>query len=171
MPISNIFWKMNELPFRIGHGYDLHRLKTGRRLILGGIEIPHEKGLLGHSDADCLTHALADAILGALGLPDIGHYFPDDLAENEGMNSMKILAKAVEECQQRGYSIGNVDLTILAQKPKMAPYIESMKKSLSRTLKVQPSQVGIKATTNEGLGPIGQEEGIAAFAVCLLSKK
>ena len=162
---------MSELPFRIGHGYDLHRLTDGRKLILGGVEVPHEQGLLGHSDADCLTHALADAIFGALGLPDIGHYFPDDHPENEGLESVQILAKAVEECKSAGYSVGNVDLTILAQRPKMAPHIESIKNSLSKTLKIAPSQIGIKATTNEELGPIGREEAIASFAVCLLIRK
>jgi len=162
---------MNESPFRIGHGYDLHRLTDGRKLILGGVEIPHEQGLLGHSDADCLIHALADAMFGALGLPDIGHYFPDDNPENEGLDSVQILAKAVEECKSAGYSVGNVDLTILAQRPKMAPHIVSIKNSLSQTLKIAPSQIGLKATTNEELGPIGREEGIAAFAVCLLIRK
>lgn len=162
---------MNEQPFRIGHGYDLHRLVDGRKLILGGVDIPHEQGLLGHSDADCLTHALADAIFGALGLPDIGHFFPDDDPQNKGLDSMQILAKAIEECTTAGYSVGNVDLTILAQRPKMAPHMESIKDSLSKTLKIAPSQVGIKATTNEGVGPIGREEGIATFAVCLLMKE
>ena len=162
---------MNEQPFRIGHGYDLHRLVDGRKLILGGVDIPHEQGLLGHSDADCLTHALADAIFGALGLPDIGHFFPDDDPQNKGLDSMRILAKAIEECTTAGYSVGNVDLTILAQRPKMAPHMESIKDSLSKTLKIAPSQVGIKATTNEGVGPIGREEGIATFAVCLLMKE
>jgi 2-C-methyl-D-erythritol 2,4-cyclodiphosphate synthase len=162
---------MNEQPFRIGHGYDLHRLVDGRKLILGGVDIPHEQGLLGHSDADCLTHALADAIFGALGLPDIGHFFPDDDPQNKGLDSMQILAKAIEECTTAGYSVGNVDLTILAQRPKMAPHMESIKDSLSKALKIAPSQVGIKATTNEGVGPIGREEGIATFAVCLLLKE
>ena len=162
---------MNKLPFRIGHGYDLHRLTDGCKLILGGVDIPHEQGLLGHSDADCLTHALADAIFGALGLPDIGHYFPDDDPQNEGLNSVHILAKAVEECKAAGYSVGNVDLTVLAQRPKMAPHTESIKNSLSQTLKIAPSQIGIKATTNEKLGPIGREEGIATFAVCLLVRE
>jgi 2-C-methyl-D-erythritol 2,4-cyclodiphosphate synthase len=135
------------------------------------VDIPHEQGLLGHSDADCLTHALADAIFGALGLPDIGHFFPDDDPQNKGLDSMQILAKAIEECTTAGYSVGNVDLTILAQRPKMAPHMESIKDSLSKALKIAPSQVGIKATTNEGVGPIGREEGIATFAVCLLLKE
>ena len=162
---------MNEPPFRIGHGYDLHQLTNGRKLILGGVEIPHERGLLGHSDADCLIHALADAMFGALGLPDVGHYFPDDSPENKNMNSVQILEKAIEQSKSAGYSIGNVDLTIIAQKPKMAPYIQSIKNSLSQVLKIAPSQIGVKATTNESLGPIGREEGIATFAVCLLVRE
>jgi 2-C-methyl-D-erythritol 2,4-cyclodiphosphate synthase len=162
---------MSKLPFRIGHGYDLHRLTEGRKLILGGVEIPHKQGLLGHSDADCVTHSLADAIFGALGLPDIGHYFPDDEPENKDLNSMLILDKAVEECSSAGFSVGNVDLTILAQRPKMSPYLDVMKDSLAKSLNILPSEIGIKATTNEKLGPIGREEGIACFAVCLLVKE
>jgi len=161
---------MTDLPFRIGQGYDLHRLTAGRKLILGGVDITHPKGLLGHSDADCLTHALADAILGALGLPDIGHYFPDNDPENEGLDSLHILAKAAAECRSAGYMVGNIDLTVLAQKPKLAPHIEAIKNSLSKILKISPNQIGIKATTNEGLGPVGREEGIATIAVCLLVK-
>ncbi len=161
---------MSDLPFRIGHGYDLHRLTDGRKLILGGVEIPHEQGLLGHSDADCLTHALADAIFGALGLPDIGHHFPDDAPENKDMDSMRILDKAVEECASAGYSVGNADLTILAEGPKMAPYLDAIKNSLAKPMKISPSEIGLKATTNEGLGTIGRGEGIASFAVCLLVK-
>ena len=151
-------------------GYDLHRLTAGRKLILGGVDITHPKGLLGHSDADCLTHALADAILGALGLPDIGHYFPDNDLKNEGLDSLHILAKAAAECRSAGYVVGNIDLTVLAQKPKLAPHIEAIKNSLSKILKISPNQIGIKATTNEGLGPVGREEGIATLAVCLLFK-
>ena len=162
---------MSAPPFRIGHGYDLHQLTNGRKLILGGVEIPHERGLLGHSDADCLIHALADAMFGALGLPDVGHYFPDDSPENKDMDSVRILEKAIEESKSAGYTVGNVDLTILAQRPKMAPHIQSIKNSLSQVLEVAPSQIGIKATTNEKLGPIGREEGIAAFAVCLLVRE
>ena len=159
---------MIDLPFRIGQGYDLHRLTEGRKLILGGVDISHPKGLLGHSDADCLTHALSDAILGALGLPDIGYYFPDNDPENAGLDSLHILAKATEECRSAGYIVGNIDLTVLAERPKLAPHIEAIKNSLSKTLKISPSQIGIKATTNEGLGPVGREEGIATLAVCLL---
>jgi 2-C-methyl-D-erythritol 2,4-cyclodiphosphate synthase len=159
---------MIDLPFRIGQGYDIHRLTEGRKLILGGVDISHPKGLLGHSDADCLTHALSDAILGALGLPDIGYYFPDNDSGNAGLDSLNILAKATEECRSAGYMVGNIDLTVLAERPKLAPHIEAIKNSLSKTLKISPSQIGIKATTNEGLGPVGREEGIATLAVCLL---
>lgn len=162
---------MSNLPFRIGHGYDLHRLTSGRKLILGGVEIPHNLGLLGHSDADCVTHSLADAIFGALGLPDIGHYFPDNKPENKDLNSMLILDKALEECSAAGFSVGNADLTILAQKPKMSPHLDAMKSSLAKSLDIMPSEIGIKATSNEELGPIGRGEGIACFAVCLLIKK
>jgi len=162
---------MNKIPFRIGHGYDFHRLTTGRKLILGGVEIPHEKGLLGHSDADCLTHALADAIFGALGLPDIGHYFPDDAPENKNLDSIRILDKAIEECLSAGYLVGNADLTVLAESPKIAPYMDAIKDSLAKPLMILSTEIGLKATTNEGTGVIGRGEGIASFAVCLLVKK
>ena len=160
---------MNEkLPIRIGHAYDFHRLVEGRKLILGGIQIPSPLGLLGHSDADCLTHALSDAILGAMALPDIGHYFPDTEEKCKGMNSKIILEKAIKEIEQLSYRIGNVDLTIIAEKPKIAPFCDEIKNSLSQTLKVETSMIGLKATTNEKVGPVGRLEGIAAFAVCTL---
>jgi len=159
---------MNQPPFRVGHGYDLHPLAEHRKLILGGVEIPHEMGLLGHSDADCLLHALADSIFGALGLPDIGHYFPDDDPANKGMDSLEILGKCTEECNRMGYSVGNVDLTVVAQEPKLAPYLGSMKESVAKALDLSTHSVGLKATTNEKLGPVGRNEAIAAFAVCLL---
>jgi len=155
-------------PFRIGQGYDVHRFAEGRKLILGGVEIPHALGLEGHSDADCLTHALADAILGALALPDIGVHFPPSDPTLEGMDSMKILLKAKEECEARGYFIGNVDATIIAEKPTISPYVDAMKERLAQVLDVETNQVGIKATTNEGIGGIGRGEGIGAHAVCLL---
>ena len=154
--------------FRIGQGYDIHRFAEGRKLILGGIEIPHALGLEGHSDADCLIHALADAILGAVGLPDIGFHFPPSEPALEGIDSMKILLKAKEQCETKGYLIGNVDATIIAEKPRISPYVEAMKERLSKILEVETNQVGIKATTNEGIGGIGNGEGIAAHAVCLL---
>tara|TARA_B100001057_G_C22777110_1_gene922085 strand:- start:322 stop:798 length:477 start_codon:yes stop_codon:yes gene_type:complete len=155
---------------RIGHGFDLHRLVDGRKLILGGIEIGYPKGLLGHSDADCLIHALSDSILGALALPDIGHFFPDSDPENENMNSKEILIKAHQECLRAGYTIANTDLTIIAEEPKMAPYINEMKECLAHILKISNSQIGIKATTNEGLGYIGRGEAISCHAVTLLEK-
>ena len=156
------------LPIRIGHGYDLHRLKEGRRLILGGVEIPFHLGLLGHSDADCLTHALADSILGALGLPDIGHFFPDNKEENKDLDSKLILARALSETKKMGYQVGNIDLTIIAEKPKLAKYLDTIKQSLSETMNVPKEHIGIKVTTNEGIGAVGRMEGIAAFAVCTL---
>ncbi|MDA9962222.1 2-C-methyl-D-erythritol 2,4-cyclodiphosphate synthase [Opitutales bacterium] len=158
---------MNQ-PFRIGQGYDIHRFAEGRKLILGGIEIPHALGLEGHSDADCLTHALADAILGALALPDIGVHFPPSDPALEGIDSMKILLKAKEQCEAKGYLIGNVDATIIAEKPTISPYVDAMKERLAQILDVETNQIGIKATTNEGIGGIGRGEGIGAHAVCLL---
>tara|TARA_B100001093_G_scaffold150812_1_gene143539 strand:- start:4302 stop:4805 length:504 start_codon:yes stop_codon:yes gene_type:complete len=159
----------NRLPLiRVGHGYDLHRLVVGRKLILGGIEIPHNKGLLGHSDGDCLIHALSDSLLGALGLPDIGCLFPDTKAEFKDMDSMIILKKAQHACITNQYKISNLDLTIVAQEPKINPYIETIREKLSKFLQLEGNQVGIKATTNEGLGPIGKKEAIACFAICSL---
>ena len=157
-----------ELPIRVGHGYDLHRLIEGRKLILGGVEIPFHLGLLGHSDADCLTHALADSILGALALPDIGHYFPDTDNKNKNLDSKIILKKAINEGLDRKYQIGNVDLTIIAEKPKLSKYIAKIKKTLSATMNTQENRIGLKVTTNETIGAIGRMEGIAAFAVCSL---
>lgn len=154
--------------YRIGTGYDIHELVAGRRLVLGGVEIPHDKGLKGHSDADCLTHALADAILGALALPDIGHYFPPGDPKCKDMDSQLILAKAVQEAQSRGYSINNVDIMVIAEAPKIGPHIEKMKAILAKTMNIQVDQVGLKATTNEKIGDIGRGAGIAAHAVCLL---
>ena len=156
------------LPIRIGHGYDLHRLVKDRKLILGGVEIPFHLGLLGHSDADCLTHALADAILGALALPDIGHYFPDNDKQHKDLDSRIILNKALSEGKKLGYQVGNIDLTIIAEKPKLLGYIEQIKLSLSKTIKVPKDRIGLKATTNEKVGAIGRMEGIATFAVCTL---
>lgn len=159
------------VPFRIGQGYDVHRLVKGRRLVLGGVEIPHEYGLDGHSDADCLAHALADALYGALGLPDIGTHFPPSDPALEGIDSMLILGKAREACEERGCAVANVDATILAEAPKIGPHVPAMKARLAEVLDVSPEQVGVKATTHEGIGGIGRGEGIAAHAVCLLVKK
>ena len=158
-------------PFRIGHGYDIHRLVKGRPCILGGVEIPHTHGLDGHSDADCLTHALADALLGSVGLPDIGHAFPPSDPQWKDMDSQDILAHAVKAVSERGYTILNVDTTLVAEAPKIAPHLEAMRATLARTLDIAPDCVGIKATTNETLGAIGQNEGICAHAVCLMQSK
>lgn len=156
---------------RIGHGYDVHRLVEGRRLILGGVEVPFDKGLLGHSDADVLTHAVMDALLGAAALGDIGRHFPDTDPAYAGADSLKLLDHVVELLEEKGYQMGNVDATILAQKPKLAPYIEKMRDNLAARMKVEPDQVNVKATTEEKLGFTGAEEGIAAHAVALLSLK
>ena len=156
------------MEIRIGHGYDVHRLTEGRKLILGGVEIPWEKGLLGHSDADVLLHAVTDALLGAAGLGDIGRHFPDTDPDLEGIDSMILLKKAVEMLEDRGYSVGNVDATVIAQKPKLAPYIDRMRDGIAEALRVAPQKVNVKATTEEHLGFTGREEGISAHAVCLI---
>ena len=159
------------MTMRIGHGYDVHRLVEGRKLILGGVEVPHTLGLLGHSDADVLTHAVMDALLGAAALGDIGRHFPDTDPAYAGADSLKLLDHVVELLEEKGYQGGNVDATILAQKPKLAPYIEKMRDNLAARMKVEPDQVNVKATTEEKLGFTGAEEGIAAHAVALLSLK
>ena len=155
---------------RIGHGYDVHRLVEGRRLILGGVEVPHTLGLLGHSDADVLTHAVMDALLGAAGLGDIGRHFPDTDPAYAGADSLKLLDHVVELLEEKGYQVGNVDATILAQRPKLAPYLEQMRENLAARMKAALEQVNVKATTEEKLGFTGAEEGIAAHAVCLLER-
>ena len=159
------------MTMRIGHGYDVHRLVEGRKLILGGVEVPHTLGLLGHSDADVLTHAVMDALLGAAALGDIGRHFPDTDPAYAGADSLKLLDHVVELLEEKGYQVGNVDATILAQKPKLAPYIEKMRDNLAARMNVEPDQVNVKATTEEKLGFTGAEEGIAAHAVALLSLK
>jgi 2-C-methyl-D-erythritol 2,4-cyclodiphosphate synthase len=156
--------------FRIGNGYDVHRLVTGRKLILGGVEIPHTLGLDGHSDADALLHAICDALLGALGCGDIGKYFPDTDPEWKGVSSLLLLKKVGEMCEERGFAISNIDSVIAAQKPKIAPYIQAMKKNIADSLGIDPEQVNVKATTTETLGFVGREEGMAAYAVALLQK-
>lgn len=155
---------------RIGQGYDVHRLVEGRKLILGGVEIPYEKGLLGHSDADVLIHALMDALLGACGLGDIGHLFPDSDPAYAGADSLKLLEHVVALLQKRGARVGNVDVTVIAQAPKLAPYIAQMRKNLAQRLMIDPDRVSVKATTEEGLGFTGRGEGIAAQAVCLVEE-
>ena len=155
---------------RIGHGYDVHRLVLERKLILGGVEVPHEKGLLGHSDADVLTHAVMDALLGAAGLGDIGKHFPDTDPAYAGADSMKLLEHVAGLLRARGWQVSNVDATILAQRPKLAPYIPAMRRALAGHLGLEEEQVNVKATTEEGLGFTGSGEGMAAHAVCLLEK-
>jgi 2-C-methyl-D-erythritol 2,4-cyclodiphosphate synthase len=148
-----------------GIGYDVHRFQEGRPLILGGVEIPHTHGLEGHSDADVLCHAIADALLGALGLPDIGHYFPPGDPECLNISSLKILEKAAALCREQGYELVNIDSTLVAEAPKVLPHREAMKLNIGRALGLDPARVGIKATTNEMMGFIGRREGIAAMAV------
>jgi len=155
-------------PFRIGQGYDIHPLVAGRTCILGGVKIPSDVGPDGHSDADVLLHALADAILGAAGLRDIGHYFPNTDAALQGINSGVIVKKAASEVMALGWRIGNVDLVVLAERPKVSPHISDMKKSVAQLLGIEVGQVGIKATTNEGMDAIGQGKALAVQAVCLI---
>jgi 2-C-methyl-D-erythritol 2,4-cyclodiphosphate synthase len=154
---------------RIGQGFDVHQLAEGRKCIIGGVEIPHAKGLLGHSDADVLLHAIADAILGALALGDIGRHFPDTDPKFKDADSLKLLADVWRLAKQQGYALGNLDATIIAQRPKMAPYIPEMVKNIARTLECEHTRINIKATTTERLGFTGRGEGIAAQSVvCLL---
>lgn len=155
---------------RIGHGYDVHRLIRGRKLILGGVSIPHEKGLLGHSDADVLVHAIMDSILGALGKGDIGGMFPDTEDAFSGIDSLILLSRVYDAMVSDGYLVGNLDTTIVAQKPKLAPYIESMERKIAAVLRTEPSNVNVKATTEEELGLTGRQEGIRAYSVVLLKK-
>lgn len=153
---------------RIGHGYDVHRLVEGRRLILGGVDIPHETGLLGHSDADVLTHAIMDAILGALSLGDIGRHFPDTDPAYAGADSLGLAAQLVPMMAKAGLTVGNIDATVIAQAPKLAPHLPQMKENLARALETTPDRINIKATTEEHLGFTGEKLGIAAHAICLL---
>ena len=156
--------------FRIGHGYDVHRLTENRKLILGGVDIPHDKGLLGHSDADVLVHAVMDSILGALALGDIGHLFPDDDDNYKNADSIKLLEKVCQVMENNGYKIGNIDSTVIAQKPKLAPYIIQMRENIAEACKCDISQISVKATTEEKLGFTGEMLGISAHAVSLLVK-
>jgi 2-C-methyl-D-erythritol 2,4-cyclodiphosphate synthase len=154
---------------RIGNGYDIHRLVPDRPLILGGVNIPHELGLLGHSDADVLTHAIMDAMLGALSLGDIGHYFPPSDPKWAGADSLVLLEQVHQLIQTQGWQIGNIDSVIVAERPKLKPHIKEMRDRIAQVLNLQPDQVGIKATTNEKLDATGREEGICAYAVVLLT--
>ena len=155
---------------RIGNGYDIHRLVAGRALILGGVEIPHTLGLLGHSDADVLTHAIMDAMLGALSLGDIGHYFPPSDSQWAGADSLLLLQQVNQLILSQGWQIGNIDTVIVAERPKLKPYLQAMSDRLAQTLGIEANQIGIKATTNEQLDAVGQEQGISAYAVILLQK-
>ena len=155
---------------RIGHGYDVHRLVTGRKLILGGVEIPWDRGLDGHSDADVLTHALMDALLGAAGLGDIGRHFPDNDDRFLGIDSQELLKQVCRMLTERGLTLGNADITVIAQKPKLAPYLDRMQAALAKTMSVSEGQINLKATTEERLGFTGREEGITAHCVCLLEE-
>ena len=155
---------------RVGMGYDVHRLTDNRKLIVGGVEIPYEKGLLGHSDADVLLHAIMDALLGAAGLGDIGKHFPDTDPAYEGISSIRLLERTGRLLDEEGYVIENIDATIIAQKPKMRPYIDEMIKNIAEVLKLETGQINIKATTEEGLGFTGAGEGISAQAICLIEK-
>lgn len=159
---------ISRAPFRVGLGYDIHSFADGRALVLGGVTIPHARGLQGHSDADVLSHAIADAILGAAGLPDIGHYFPNDDPAIAGIDSQRIIVRSVEAAQATGYRIGNIDATLIAEAPRIAPHLPEMKARLSVSLGLPETSIGLKATTNEQLGSLGRAEGIAAHAVCLL---
>ena len=156
--------------YRIGNGYDVHRLVEGRKLILGGVEIPHIKGLDGHSDADALLHAICDALLGACGAGDLGHYFPNNDPKWKDISSLILLERVASLCTERGYKIVNTDAVIVAQRPKLAPYLHNMKLNISQALAMQSSQVNLKATTTEHLGFVGREEGIASYAIALLEK-
>ena len=156
---------------RVGMGYDVHKLTEGRKLILGGVDIPWEKGLLGHSDADVLIHAVMDALLGAAALGDIGKHFPDTDPAYKGISSIKLLVHVAGLLREQGYEVGNIDATIIAQKPKMAPHIPQMRKNMAEALGIPESKINVKATTEEGLGFTGSGEGISSQAICLLTEK
>lgn len=155
---------------RVGHGYDVHRLVEGRKLILGGVDIPFEKGLLGHSDADVLAHAVSDALLGAAAMGDIGALFPDNDPQYEGADSIVLLSEVVKRVGEKGYSVVNIDATVLAQRPKLRPYIDTMRIRLAKACGLDVDMISVKATTEEKLGFTGAEQGIAVHAVCLIEK-
>lgn len=158
-------------PMRIGIGYDIHRVEPGLRCVLGGVEIPSDIGSVAHSDGDVIAHAVADAVLGAVGLPDIGYYFPPSDPSCAGMDSLKIIGRAVTEAERVGYRVGNVDISVIAERPKIGKYVPAMREKLGEALGIASGLVGVKATTNEKLGSLGAGEGIAVHAVCLLLKK
>ena len=155
---------------RIGHGYDVHRLTAGRRLVLGGVDIPYEKGLLGHSDADVLLHAISDALLGAAALGDIGKHFPDNDQRYKDADSLVLLSEVGKILYNAGYKPSNIDATVIAQAPKLAPHVQAMRKNIANALNIEPDAVSVKATTEERLGFTGSGEGISAHAVCIIEK-
>lgn len=158
------------MKIKVGFGFDVHQLQVGRKLILGGVEIAHEKGALGHSDADVIIHALCDALLGAAGLKDIGFYFPDTDASFKNIDSKILLSRVIELIEERKYIVGNADISLVLEKPKIKPHIDLMKETLAPILKISTEDISIKATTNEKLGYVGREEGVAAYAVVLIQK-
>jgi 2-C-methyl-D-erythritol 2,4-cyclodiphosphate synthase len=158
------------MKIKVGFGFDVHQLQEGRKLVLGGVDIPHVKGALGHSDADVVIHALCDALLGAAGLKDIGFYFPDTDASFKNIDSTILLARVIELLEERNYTVGNADISLVLEKPKIKPYIDLMKERLAPILKISTEDISIKATTNEKLGYVGREEGVAAYAVVLIQK-
>lgn len=155
---------------RVGFGFDVHRLEEGKKLVLGGVEIPHTKGCVGHSDADVLIHALCDALLGAAGMRDIGHHFPNTEAQYKGIDSKLLLGEVIKLISAKGYTVGNADCTLCAEQPMINPHIDAMKKALAPILQISPEDISIKATTNEKLGYVGREDGMNAYAVVLISK-
>ena len=159
---------MSGIGIRVGHGYDVHKLVEGRKLILGGVEIPYEKGLLGHSDADVLLHAVSDALLGAAGLGDIGRHFPDTDPKYKGADSLMLLREVYRKISEKGFRVGNIDVTMIAQKPKLKDFIPQMQENIAAAVGVTPDRVNVKATTEEKLGFTGTGEGMACHAVCLL---
>tara|TARA_B100001079_G_C16361301_1_gene493038 strand:+ start:296 stop:775 length:480 start_codon:yes stop_codon:yes gene_type:complete len=156
--------------FRIGHGYDVHKLENGKKFIIGGIQIDHDKGAVGHSDADVVIHVICDALLGALSLGDIGKHFPDTDEKYKGIDSKVLLYKVLDLVKEKEYRVSNVDVTILLQKPKLRDHINSMRATLSNIMEIDISQISVKATTTEGLGFVGREEGVAAHCVCLIEQ-
>jgi 2-C-methyl-D-erythritol 2,4-cyclodiphosphate synthase len=158
------------MKIKVGFGFDVHQLQEGRKLILGGVDIPHDKGALGHSDADVVIHALCDALLGAAGLKDIGFYFPDTDAAFKNIDSTILLSRVIELIEERKYTVGNADISLVLEKPKIKPHIDLMKEILAPVLKISTEDISIKATTNEKLGYVGREEGVAAYAVVLIEK-
>ena len=158
------------MKFRVGFGFDVHQLQEGRALVVGGVTIPHHKGALGHSDADVLIHAICDALLGAAGLKDIGTYFPDTSMEFKGIDSTILLSRVMGLLKERSYRVGNVDASLILEKPKIKPHIDAMREILAPILEIGVEDISIKATTNEKMGYVGREEGIAAYAVCLIEK-